>query len=139
VAEKKATSKRTSKKAARRRSASGTDRPPGAMPERIFAEASPRSIGGVSMFDATSPITHERAVDYTSEEALLRVAEARLRAVGFEVLHVSPTTINIAGPQERYEEVFGASLFTEEREVIKQQATRDSATFVDVRDASLPG
>jgi hypothetical protein len=139
VAEKKATRKRTSKKAARRRSASGTDRPPGAMPERIFAEASPRSIGGVSMFDATSPITHERAVDYTSEEALLRVAEARLRAVGFEVLHVSPTTINIAGSQERYEEVFGASLFTEEREVIKQQATRDSATFVDVRDASLPG
>jgi hypothetical protein len=109
------------------------------MPDVVYAEASPRSIGGVSMFDASTPITHEQVADYTSEEALIRAAENRLRSVGFEVLQVSPTTINIAGPAERYEEVFQTTLFTEEREVIKEQATPDTATFIDTQDTQVPG
>lgn len=112
---------------------------PGAMPDVIYAQASPRSIGGVSMFDASTPITEDQVINYTSEEALIRAAEARLRSVGFDVLQVSATTINIAGPRERYEEVFQTTLFTEEREVIKQQATADAATFIDARETDLPG
>jgi subtilisin family serine protease len=139
VADEKATKKATRKRTAKKATRGSSRRRPGSMPDLIYAEASPRSIGGVSMFDASTPITADQAVNYTSEEALIRVAEARLRAVGFDVLQVSATTINIAGPQERYEEVFGTSLFTEERDVIKQQATADSATFIDVRDADTPG
>lgn len=139
MAEKKATRKTTRKRTAGKATSGGSRRSPGSMPDLIFAEASPRSIGGVSMFDASTPITQDQVVNYTSEEALIHVAEARLRAVGFDVLQVSATTINIAGSQERYEEVFGTSLFTEEREVIKQQALKEEATFIDVRDATTPG
>jgi hypothetical protein len=139
VAEKKATEKTTRKRTTKKTTGRSRQRPPGSMPDIIYAEASPRSIGGVSMFDASTPITQDQVVNYTSEETLIRVAEARLRAVGFDVLQVSATTINIAGSQERYEEVFGTSLFTEEREVIKQQARTEEATFIDVRDADTPG
>lgn len=130
----KKTGKRTGKRTSSSRSGS-----PGAMPDVIFAQASPRSIGGVSMFDASTPITEDQVINYTSEEALIRAAEARLRSVGFDVLQVSATTINIAGPRERYEEVFQTTLFTEEREVIKQQATADEATFIDARETDLSG
>jgi subtilisin family serine protease len=91
------------------------------------------------MFDTGAPITEARVVDYTSEAALVRTAEARLRGVGFEVLQVSSTTINIAGPPERYEEVFGTTLVTEEREVIKPGARQDTATFVDTPDTDVSG
>jgi subtilisin family serine protease len=134
AARERATGKRTGKRTNSSRSGS-----PAAMPDVIYAQASPRSIGGVSMFDASTPITADQVVDYTSEAAVIRAAEARLRSVGFDVLQVSATTINIAGPRERYEEVFRTTLFTEEREVIKQQATADEATFIDARGTDLPG
>jgi hypothetical protein len=139
VAEKKATGKTTRKRTTKKATGRSRKQPPGAMPDIIYAEASPRSIGGVSMFDSSMPITQDQVVNYTSEEALIRVAEARLRAVGFDVLQVSSTTINIAGSRERYEEAFQTELYTEDREVMKRESTKDEATFIDVRDASTPG
>lgn len=112
---------------------------PGPMPERIYAQASPRSVGGRSLFDAVTPITASHAVDYSSEEALVRTAAVRLRNTGFEVLQVSRTTINIAGPPALYNDVFDTTLFTEERPVIKEGAREDTATFVETPDSDLPG
>lgn len=111
----------------------------GDMPGVVYAAASPRSIGGRSMFDATAPITAEDARDYTSEGPLIRSAETRLREAGFQVLQVSSTTINIAAPSSRYEEVFQARLYTEERPVIKEGARQDTATFVECEGTDIPG
>lgn len=139
AAKKKAVNK--ARKSARRGSSkrAGQQAAAGPMPERVYAQASPRSIGGRTMFDALSPITASQALDYTSEEALVRTAAVRLRNTGFDVLQVSRTTINIAGPAELYNDVFETTLFTEERPVIKEGAREDLATFVDTRDTDLPG
>lgn len=111
----------------------------GDLPPVVYANASPRSIGGRSMFDAIAPPSADDAAAYASEEPVVRAAFGRLLGAGFDVLAVSPHTINIAGPPSLYEEVFGARLFTEEREVIKGGAQDDTATFVESASSDLPG
>lgn len=109
----------------------------GDMPRVVYAQASPRSLGGVSMFDVATIDSGDVAA-FMSEEGVIRNAVARLSAAGFEVLQTSATTINIAGPAALYDRVFATSLFTEERPVIKQFG-EDVATFVETPDTELPG
>jgi hypothetical protein len=114
-------------------------RRPAPLPDVVYAQASPRSIGGTSLFDASRSIDHRNVGNYTSEEAVVRNAVSRLQAAGFQVLQVSPTTVNIAGPPSLYESYFSTSLITEERPVIKPQIGEDLATFVESPDTDLPG
>jgi subtilisin family serine protease len=110
------------------------------IPERIFAQASPRSIGGVSLFDAGSQITAETVPNFFSEESVVNRAVALLQQAGFEVLQVSPTTINIAGSQATYEQAFNTQLREEERDVIKPGAMAATATFIESSSSDrLPG
>ena len=135
MATKKAAAKRAgTKRSAGGRSSTGSPRPP-----LLYANASPRSVGGTSMFAATRLPTTATFLQYASDEAVIRSAVARLQAAGFSVLSISPFTINVAAPPEVYEDVFGVELFTEEREVIKGGAVRDTATFVDCAATDLPG
>lgn len=142
--------KRPAKRAAApRRKAAPRRRPTGALtaprklasglPAVVFAQASPRSMGGTSMFQMESPITQDIAVAFASEDAVIRSAAARLRSAGFEVLQLSPTTVNIAGPPSLYEKVFGTTLVPEERDVIKEGGREDTATFVESADTEMPG
>jgi Subtilase family len=124
--------KKAAEKAAARREAA-------ARPEVLYAQASPRSVGGVSLFDASRPPTAGTVVDFTSEEAVIRSAASRLQAAGFQVLQIAPTTINIAAPPALYEEYFGISLQPEERPVIKAGAVEDTATYWDTPATDLPG
>ena len=109
------------------------------MPERIFAQASPLSIGGRSLFEQMTPVSSQDVGDYTSEDAITRNAVSELQAAGFEVLNVGDCSINIAGPPKLFEEVFETKLYTEERSVIKENATEDEATFIDSKDNDTPG
>jgi subtilisin family serine protease len=109
------------------------------MPERIFAQVSPRSIGGVSLFDAGSQITAETVPNFFSEESVVNRAVALLQQAGFEVLQISPTTINIAGSQATYEQAFNTQLREEERDVIKPGAMAATATFIESSSSGLPG
>jgi subtilisin family serine protease len=159
---KRSSRKRTSKKPAarkprrskqpasrRRQTARGRGRTTGALvaprklasglPSTVFAQASPRSLGGTSMFDMESGITSDNAMAFASEDGLIRGAAARLQAAGFEILALSQTTINIAGPPSLYEKVFETTLFPEEREVIKEEGVEDTATFVESADTAMPG
>lgn len=131
----KAAGRKTTRRTAALKKAAGAD----PMPERVYAQASPRSIGGRAMFDTLTPITAAHAVDFTSEEALVRTAASRLSNAGFDVLQISATTINIAAPAALYNDVFETTLFTDERPVIKEGAREDTATFIDARDTDLPG
>jgi hypothetical protein len=110
-----------------------------AMPPIVYAQASTRSLGGTSLFEAGEMARAETAVSFTSEPDLVLNAAARLRSVGFEVLQLSPITINIAGPPALFEQVFNTSLTTEERPVFKEAQRRDTATFVECLDTELPG
>lgn len=109
------------------------------MPPLVYAQASPRSIGGTSLFDAGERITQETAVTFTSDDGMVSSAVERLRSAGFDVLQISSLTINIAGPASLYEQVFGTTLETSQREVLKEQGREDTATFIDCPDTELPG
>lgn len=111
----------------------------GAFPELIYAQASPRSVGGTSLFDAGSAVTAETAPAFFSEDQVNQAAATRLQEAGFRVLQVSRTTINIAAPRSTYEEAFETTLVTEEREVLKPGQQQDTATFIDCPDTAQPG
>ena len=107
--------------------------------DRIFAQASPRSIGGVSLFDAGDQISAETVPNFFSEENIINAAVARLQQAGFEILQVTQTTINIAGSQTTYDQAFNARLYEEERPVIKPGAAETTSTFIESPTADLPG
>lgn len=108
------------------------------MPPLIYAQASPKSIGGVSMFEAQGQINAGTVENFLSEETRSTAAVEALQRAGFEVLQVSDFTINIAAPRSVYEEVFKTKLYVESKPVMKQ-GQEDMAEFVDCRDTDLPG
>ena len=63
----------------------------------------------------------------------------RLQGVGFEVLQVSRTTINIAGPASLYEQVFDTKLEAQDRETRKSGGVVEEATFIESLDTDMPG
>ena len=109
------------------------------LPQIVYAQASPRSVGGTSLFDVTRPVTRANVVDFTSEESVIRTAASRLQAAGFQVLHSAATTINIAGSPELYQEYFRITLQAEERPVVKSGGVEDTATFVECPQTDLSG
>jgi hypothetical protein len=111
----------------------------GPMPKKIFAQVSPRSVGGVSMFDALGRINAETVAAFASDPNMVSRASVMLQEAGFEILQVTSLTINIAGTQKIYEKAFNTTLVTEERPVIKEQAREDTATFIECPDTDLPG
>jgi hypothetical protein len=111
----------------------------GPMPKKIFANVSPKSVGGVSMFDALGRINSETIDSFVSDPNITSRAITMLQEVGFEILQVTNLTINIAGSQKTYEKAFNTKLITEERPVIKEMAKEDTATFIECPDTDLPG
>ena len=91
------------------------------------------------MFDAGNQINCETVTNFFSEDEIVIRAVNRLRDAGFEILQVSPLTINIAGSQATYERAFNTKLFAEERPVIKPGAKRDTATFIDCAETDMSG
>lgn len=112
---------------------------PSVFPKLIFANASPLSVGGVSMFEAGHRISAETVANFVSEEEIVARAVTRLRDAGFEILQVSPTTINIAGSQATYESAFNTTLVAEERPVIKPGGVHDTGTFIDCPETEMSG
>src|SRR5262245_8885416 len=110
-----------------------------AFPDRIFALASPRSIGGVSMFEPGALADAETVGNFVSDPALVTRAVHLLADAGFEVLHANELMVNIAGTKEQYESAFGTSLVAEERTTIKQQGVKEKATFFDSPDTDVQG
>ena len=135
----KKSARKSTKKATKKASASSRRSTGRGFPDVIYANASPRSIGGTSMFDVAGAIQADDAVAYTSEESVIRAAANRLQVAGFQVLGISPQTINICAPADVYEDAFGIDLYTEEREVVKGGAESDSAEFIDCRQTDVPG
>ncbi len=108
------------------------------IPERIFAQASPRSIGGVSLFETDNQIRANTVVNFFSEQDIVNRAVRQLAEAGFEVLQVTPSTINIAGSKVTYDAAFNTSIFAEERPVIKG-SEETTATFLETPATDLPG
>ncbi len=130
----KSSSTRTKSKRAR-----ATRKPKSPMPRRIFAQASPHSIGGVSMFEGGHQINCETFMNFSSESNITNRAVEKLQNAGFEILQVTDSTINIAGSQKTYEEAFNTRLTTEDRPVIKEAGKEDEAAFIECPETDVPG
>jgi len=109
------------------------------LPQRIFAQASVKSVGGVSMFDADGQINASTVVNFHSEMELMNRAALLLRDAGFEILQITETTINIAGSPATFETAFGTPVVAEERPVIKPGQVEDTATFMECHNTDRPG
>ena len=67
------------------------------LPSKIYANVSPRSLGGVSMFEAQDQIHAATVANFFSQQDVIEAAVRRLQEAGFDILQIGPMTINIAG------------------------------------------
>ena len=108
-------------------------------PDRIFAVASPHSLGGVSMFAPGLTIDASNVGAFESDEELVRRSITRLQDAGFEVLQASTRTINIAGSRATFERAFSTRLVPVERETIKSGGKVGTTTCFDAPETPLFG
>jgi subtilisin family serine protease len=109
------------------------------LPPKIFSQVSTKSIGGVSMFEGQEQINSETVTNFLSETGVTEEALARLGEAGFDVLQVTPFTINIAGSPATYRKAFNTELIAEERPTLKPCGRKETATFIDSPDTRLDG
>ena len=136
---KSAASSRGGRKAAGTRARKRPTRKSSDFPDRIFAIASPCSVGRVSMFEADAQIRRETVGNFESSEDVVQRAADLLQDAGFDVLQANNVMINIAGSRTTYERAFRTKLIAEERPTIKEQGRTDSATFLDSPDTPISG
>jgi subtilisin family serine protease len=91
------------------------------------------------MFEAGDQINADTVSNFESDDETVARAVNRLQEAGFDILQVSPLTINIAGSQATYERALNTKLIAEEREVIKPGGKRDTATFIDCPETEMSG
>ena len=127
-----------SAKAAATRGSRGASASKDPLPSKIYAQASPRSLGGVSMFEAQDQIHSGTISNFFSQADVIEGAVRRLQEAGFDILQVSPMTINIAGTPAQYRRAFG-EIVAEDRPVIKEGGKKDVAQFLDCPYTSLSG
>lgn len=111
----------------------------GGFPDRIYALASPHSVGGVSLFEAGMVADAGTVGNFASDPDLVGRAVNLLADAGFEVLQATSLMINFAGSREQFERVFGTTLEAQERPVVKQRGIEETATFFDSPDTEVQG
>ena len=109
------------------------------MPDIVFAEASVKSVGPVSLFEESTIINSDTVNNFYSESQLINSATERLRAEGFEVMVRGDTTITIAAPPKVFERAFNTTIETVERDVIKELGRETTATFLECPETAMQG
>lgn len=106
-----------------------------AVPDRVYAHASPASIGRQSMFAQPGTIRRRSVAFLASDPDVSRTAAHALADAGFEILQITPLTINIAGTPDQYEKAFRTKIV--EKEVASPSG--HSVTFLDSPDTQMLG
>jgi subtilisin family serine protease len=137
MASRKKSAKKAAPKAARKYGKTRASDPK--LPSKIFAQVSPNSVSGVSMFEGQEQINSYTVTNFLSEGEVTEGATARLREAGFDILQVTPFTINIAGTAATYRKAFDTNIVAEERPTIKTFGRNETATYIDCPDTKLDG
>jgi len=106
-----------------------------ALPELVFAHASPHSIGRVSMFEPSVKIQAETVGQFSSAPTVTASAVTKLRQAGFQILQITHQSINFAGAPELFKKAFG-------RPVVEQEVPGvlgGSYTHLSVADSPMLG
>lgn len=132
-------SKRTKKPSTPRRKTSTSRRR--AKPEIIYAQASPLSESGISMFDAGNQINSETCAHFQSQETVIEQSVASLEKAGFKVLQTTQFTINFCGTRKQFEKAFKTSLEKKGRDysALKGPKSQQSLEFWDSIDNETDG
>lgn len=109
------------------------------MPARIYAQASPRSVGGVSLFEAQSQIHSATVGQFFSDGEVVDEAVAYLQEAGFDILQITPLTINIAGSAATYRKAFKTDIVIKDLPVIKEFGRKGVGQFLDSLETGLLG
>ena len=91
------------------------------------------------MFEGQSQINADTVGNFFSEGEVVEAAVARLSEAGFEILQISPMSINFAGTAAQFRRAFKTDIVVEDRQVIKEGGQKDVAQFLDSPDTSLSG
>lgn len=107
-----------------------------ALPDLIFAQASPLSGGGQSLFAQTGrPPTRRSVGAFRSHPLVVAEAQQRLLEAGFEVLQTTQLTINIVGTPDTFERAFRTKIVEREFGTVNGPTT----TLLDSPDTELTG
>lgn len=109
------------------------------VPKEIFAQVSPKSIGGRSLFEEGAFATSDNIQNYLSEREVTLNAVEDLKNAGFNVLQITNTTINISGSASDYKKAFGQEIIAEERESIKSGTEKEMVTYLDTTQTDVTG
>ena len=131
---KKADVLRTAKSKARAKGSASTKSGKFSIPKLLYAQVSPHSIGGMSMFDLEGPVATDIVSNFMSDADVITRSAQALEAAGFTILQISPYTINIAAPIATYEKAFKTKIIPQELSTIKSAGKKDTATFFTCAD-----
>jgi subtilase family protein len=85
-----------------------------ALPDQIFAQASPLSMGGRSLFAENQSIRPLNVAEFFSPPNVTSAAAMRLQQAGFEILQVTAHAINFTGTPDAFEREFRTKIVERE-------------------------
>lgn len=89
--------------------------------DQVIAVVSPRSLGGVSIFETEATITSDNVGEFQSESSDIQKTVNQLQKLGFNILSVGPITVSFGGPVKLFRDVFGVKLHKEKTEIAPEQ------------------
>jgi subtilisin family serine protease len=102
----------------------------------IVALVSPKSRGGVSLFDMEESITPDNADEFGSDEDTIQNAVKALKDRGFDVQDVSEATLSIVGSKDLFQKVFSTGLRARSKALF--EGAEDEMEFFDLEDDQEP-
>lgn len=106
-----------------------------ALPNRVYGQASPISLGGKSLFSKGNIIRPFNVASFSSHPKVVKAARNRLEDANFEILQVSPVTINFAADPEAIEKAARTKLVEKQY----KRPNGGTVTFIDSPDTELLG
>jgi subtilisin family serine protease len=107
-----------------------------AIPERLYAHASPLSIGRRPLFEKGRRITRRTVRAFRSLPSVVRAARARLAQAGFDVWQATPLTVNFSGPTELFEKAFRTKIVEKQ---VRRSVGESMTTLFDSPDSDVLG
>jgi hypothetical protein len=84
--------------------------------DQVIAVVSPRSLGGLSIFETEMIIKSDNVGEFHSEESDIQKTVNQLEKFGFNILSVGPISISFGGSVKLFRDVFGVKLHKEKTE-----------------------
>lgn len=80
------------------------------MEDKVAAQAVFRRRNGLSILEATEPITSETVAKYKVEKQIIQEAREKLSAYGFEIGETGPYSLSIRCEKQLFERIFRTRL-----------------------------